>query len=257
MYTRCPSCRAEISFEPPANAANLPDGYKHKIKCPSCGVTIGVKIPKLDASVQPVFAPQNPNAVVSEPVYSASTTPIEIASPVKKAYGVGANVVLLLLSAILAIIGGLGYLVAKGTINVEIFSGFALFNGISVVEELAKGLISTDNIPALIVYLLPTITMALAAINAVVGIVCAAVGKYSRVYNVIMGVLIGGASICTLLRNFLLPLTVNEVGLSISEYFEFLIEGELYLAFVAVGIGVLIMLLSLCFIAVKKKKATV
>ena len=47
MYTRCPSCRAEISFEPPANMESLPDGYKHRIKCPSCGVTIGVKINKI------------------------------------------------------------------------------------------------------------------------------------------------------------------------------------------------------------------
>ena len=61
MYTRCPSCRAEICFEPPANAANLPDGYKHRIKCPSCGVTIGVKLPNRDAiaSVQPTFTPAN------------------------------------------------------------------------------------------------------------------------------------------------------------------------------------------------------
>lgn len=44
MYTRCPSCRSEISFDPPANKDSLPENYRHRIKCPSCGVTIGVKI---------------------------------------------------------------------------------------------------------------------------------------------------------------------------------------------------------------------
>jgi hypothetical protein len=65
MYTRCPSCRAEISFEPPVNATSLPDGYKHKIKCPSCGVTIAVKIPRLENTVQPVVVPQAPVAPVA------------------------------------------------------------------------------------------------------------------------------------------------------------------------------------------------
>ncbi|MBO5776861.1 MAG: hypothetical protein J6R34_00255, partial [Clostridia bacterium] len=66
MYTRCPSCRAEISFEPPVHADSLPDGYKHKIKCPSCGVTIGVKIPRHEAVAQPVYAPIPNNAPIEE-----------------------------------------------------------------------------------------------------------------------------------------------------------------------------------------------
>lgn len=71
MYTRCPSCRAEISFEPPADAASLPDGYKHRIKCPSCGVTIGVKLPNRTATGQPVIAAEKNSAPYSsgEPIY--------------------------------------------------------------------------------------------------------------------------------------------------------------------------------------------
>ncbi|HBW06002.1 MAG TPA: hypothetical protein DEF02_05510, partial [Clostridiales bacterium] len=73
MYTRCPSCRAEISFEPPANMESLPDGYKHRIKCPSCGVTIGVKINKIDTTpatlVQQAPAYTQPQTNF-EPVYA-------------------------------------------------------------------------------------------------------------------------------------------------------------------------------------------
>ena len=63
MYTRCPSCRAEISFEPPRNLANLPQGYKHRIRCPNCGVTISVKIPNtaVVATPAPTYSYENPN----------------------------------------------------------------------------------------------------------------------------------------------------------------------------------------------------
>ena len=46
MFTRCPSCGREIVFTPPENAEFLPDGYRHRLQCPNCGIAIGVKIPK-------------------------------------------------------------------------------------------------------------------------------------------------------------------------------------------------------------------
>lgn len=46
MFTRCPSCKSEISFEPPENYEFLPDGYRHRLQCPNCGIAIGVRIPK-------------------------------------------------------------------------------------------------------------------------------------------------------------------------------------------------------------------
>lgn len=59
MYTRCPSCRSEISFDPPANKDSLPENYRHRIKCPSCGVTIGVKINQAPQILsQPITRPQ-------------------------------------------------------------------------------------------------------------------------------------------------------------------------------------------------------
>ena len=57
MFTKCPSCHTEISFDPPKNA---PAGYKHRLKCPNpnCGVTISVVIP----SKQPVEQTSNASA---------------------------------------------------------------------------------------------------------------------------------------------------------------------------------------------------
>ena len=55
MYTKCPACRAEISFEAPKNIADLPQGYRHRLRCPNCGVTIKVKLP--DAPVDATSAP--------------------------------------------------------------------------------------------------------------------------------------------------------------------------------------------------------
>ena len=46
MFTRCPSCKSEISFEPPENFEFLPNGYRHRLQCPNCGIAIGVSIPK-------------------------------------------------------------------------------------------------------------------------------------------------------------------------------------------------------------------
>ena len=56
MFTKCPSCHTEISFEPPKNA---PAGYKHRLKCPNpnCGVTISVVIPSKQPAEQTVSAP--------------------------------------------------------------------------------------------------------------------------------------------------------------------------------------------------------
>lgn len=58
MYTRCPSCRSEISFDPPANKDSLPENYRHRIKCPSCGVTIGVKINQAPQILSQPIRPQ-------------------------------------------------------------------------------------------------------------------------------------------------------------------------------------------------------
>ena len=271
MYTRCPSCRAEISFEPPANAASLPDGYKHKIKCPSCGVTIGVKIPRLDSAVQPTFTPQNPNAVSSEPVYNAApaeTAEALVKTKAKKApYGRAANIFVLLFSAVLAVVLGLAYLVDTGSLKVDFLSGLAPFNPISPVVELINGM-EIDSIPALIIGLIPTITLALAVINAIVAIICCAVGTYSRVYNLIWGLLIlAGGLACLFQSTFMYmaspalleKLTGGEYNPSTLELFLLpvieIIESKLWVAFAVPGLGILSFLTSLFSLGVRRKKA--
>lgn len=273
MYTRCPSCRAEISFEPPANAASLPDGYKHKIKCPSCGVTIGVKIPRLDAdAVQPTFTPANPNATPSETVFSAAPVAVtekEAAKEMKKAKksgGRGKSFFMFLISLLLVLVSGLGYLSVKGTIDVELLQGFQMFDGISpialMISDMAafKAASFDVSIGTGIVYLLPTILFLLSGISAIVSIICLAVGKYSKVFNLIFGLLICGAAICTLLYAPLYLLSAAteagiEVEFSIGEYFKDIIANKMYLAFVGAGLGVLSFLFSLFFLGGKKQKA--
>ena len=269
MYTRCPSCRAEISFEPPANAASLPDGYKHKIKCPSCGVTIGVKIPRLDSAVQPTFTPQNPNAVSSEPVYNAA--PAETAQAPAKAkkapYGRAANIFVLLFSAVLAVVLGLAYLVNTGSLKVDFLSGLAEFDPISPIVGLIGGM-HIDSIPALIVGLIPTITLALAVINAIVAIICCAVGTYSRVYNLIWGLLILAGGVACLFKSTFMYMVSPELlaeltgggdapstlELFMFRFFEIIEEGH-YVAFAVPGLGILSFLTALFSLGVRRKKA--
>ena len=120
MYTRCPSCRAEISFEPPANMETLPDGYKHRIKCPSCGVTIGVKINKIDAA--PATLVQQSSAYNQqtsfEPVYAEDTAqaPSKKAAKQDKRSGVGRNITVMIMSLLFIAASVVGFLINCGTI---------------------------------------------------------------------------------------------------------------------------------------------
>lgn len=269
MYTRCPSCRAEISFEPPANAASLPDGYKHKIKCPSCGVTIGVKIPRLDSAVQPTFTPQNPNAVSSEPVYTAQAPEaVAPAKDKKKPYGRAANIFAMIFSALLAVILGIGHLVNNGSISVDFLQGLALFDPIAPIMLLIEGGVEGLDIIATIIALIPTITLALAAINAIVAIICCAVGTYSRAYNFIWGflLLVGGVA-CLFQTTFLFmafpdllaELTGGDYTPSIMELFMLpvfeIIETKAWVAFAVPGLGIISFLTALFSLGVRRKKA--
>mgnify|MGYP000387577793 CR=1 FL=1 len=134
MYTRCPSCRAEISFEPPANMETLPDGYKHRIKCPSCGVTIGVKINKIDAAPATLVqqAPAYNQQTNFEPVYSedVAQAPSKKAAKANKRSGVGRNIVIMIMSLLFVAASVVGFLINNGTINNTLL-GFGLFDGIT------------------------------------------------------------------------------------------------------------------------------
>ncbi len=275
MYTRCPSCRAEISFEPPANAASLPDGYKHKIKCPSCGVTIGVKIPRLDSAIQPTFTPQNPYAVSPEPVFvEQPVSLVEIPAPAqekKKPYGRAANIFALLFSAILALVLGLAYLVNTGKIDFELLDFLAVYDPITpILYFLEVGTAGLD-IALVIVTLIPTITLGLAVVHAIVSIICCAVGTYSRVYNLLWGLLIFVGALASLLQSGFLLILAGATEAGVTPVQALLYSVMMYLfdenanlilldtwpVFLVPFFGFASFLTALCSLGVRRKKAKV
>ncbi len=144
MYTRCPSCRSEICFDAPANVESLPDGYKHRIKCPCCGVTIGVKINKVDTSVQPTYNPYNPQPLDQPAPYAgvadvAPVAPVAKVKPAKKS-GLPRNLFILILSLALIAMSIVGYFVNTGAIEITEdnlwVNSFSYFDGISAWENL-------------------------------------------------------------------------------------------------------------------------
>ena len=183
MYTRCPSCRAEICFQVPDNAANLPDGYKHKIKCPNCGVKIAVRLPNRDAiaAPQPTFMPQNPNAFPAEPVYTApvDTAPVDekaakrqarAAAAANRKSGRSRNVMIFIFAALLLVCSLLGHFFAdQGGATMEdimgdimgetgsseeltagdFLSALSAFDGVGMLEDIAGDEMTAEYIKAI------------------------------------------------------------------------------------------------------------
>ena len=183
MYTRCPSCRAEICFQVPDNAANLPDGYKHKIKCPNCGVKIAVRLPNRDAiaAPQPTFMPQNPNAFPAEPVHTApvDTAPVDekaakrqarAAAAANRKSGRSRNVMIFIFAALLLVCSLLGHFFAdQGGATMEdimgdimgetgsseeltagdFLSALSAFDGVGMLEDIAGDEMTAEYIKAI------------------------------------------------------------------------------------------------------------
>lgn len=272
MYTRCPSCRAEISFEPPANAANLPDGYKYRIKCPSCGVTIGVKLPSRDAiaTVQPTFTPANSNAFPSEPIYNAAPyepTKAETraakrasrAAAAPKKSGRSRNFFIFLFSALLLVCSLLGYFYLQGKLEVAQFEGLVGFDGITMLKKIAeapeiyKAMFEADialglwTVMPVIFFLGSILTAALALMGFVFK-------KYPRLVNLVLALGTFALTLCMLFAPFVMPGT-EMTAAQIADYFTDIIESGAYLIFVPVGISLLQALFSLVFLKSMKKKA--
>lgn len=259
MYTRCPSCRAEISFEPPANMETLPDGYKHRIKCPSCGVTIGVKINKIDTQtatlVQQAPAYNQPQTNF-EPVYTNE----EAQAPAKKAKhsGVGRNVVMMLMSLLFIAISVVGYFVSVGKIKNDLF-GIAALDGVTGWITLVKNYGEVKqwfdfNTLYGVLKVLPMALLLLSVVNFLVAFISACGKKYGRAYNVVSGLLIGLIAIAILFAQFILN---NEESLKFGQYFATLVKKD-YLVLALAVLGLLQIVFSLCFtksLERKEKKA--
>lgn len=293
MYTRCPSCRAEISFQPPANAANLPDGYKHRVRCPNCGVTIGVKLPNRDAlaQVQPTFAPQNPNAHIAEPVYNAgiAETVPATASEARAARNAGMksgrsrNVMIFIFAALLLVCSVLGHFFAEqgGATLDDIFGGpsgeessseeltagdflsaLSAFDGAGMLQSIADGdftgeLIKAtfeENVADGLVAVLPVIFFLGTLITAALALVGFIVKKYPRFIHLILALGLLAVSACILFQPFLFSYA-GEMELDLAQYFMDTVIGEMkFLLLVPAIIGVLHTLFALIFLKSLKKK---
>lgn len=261
MYTRCPSCRAEISFEPPANMESLPDGYKHRIKCPSCGVTIGVKINKIDTApatlVQQAPAYTQPQTNF-EPVYTNAN---EEAVPQKKAIakhsGIGRNITMMLMSLLFIALSVVGYLVNSNTITIEggLF-GIGYLDGITcwntLIQNFAEFKAYFDEPVVGILTILPMLVFTLAGINFIVALISACGKKYGRAYNLIMSIVLAAGAIVALFRPFL---ALQEAwNNNVLAYFRDVIDSGFYMLIVSAGLGVLQLLFGLCFCKSLKRK---
>ena len=132
MYTRCPACRSEISFEPPADMASLPEDYRYRIKCPSCGVYIGVKLNRVER--QPIYNQEESLALESigettQQEY-VETAPERAYSSSTKKTGLGRNIFMMIISLIIIALNVVAYLITTekikmgNTYGLDVFSAF-------------------------------------------------------------------------------------------------------------------------------------
>ena len=258
MYTRCPSCRAQISFELPQSADSFPEGYKHKIKCPSCGVTIGVKIPRVDATAtaQPTYTPANPAASTFEPTYTAAAPVPETraehkadekaAKKADKKSGIGRNIFVMIFSLIFVAINVLTYLAAKGMLTLPEWAGGLLScDGIGKIEMLIKdfagfkALFEASIIGGIFV-VLQILLFVVAGLNFIIAFIAACGKKYGRAWNFISSLILLACSVLI----FFAPIIA---GAKIAEYFIAIIEAKNYALFALPAIGILQFIFALCF----------
>lgn len=279
MYTRCPSCRAEISFEPPRNLANLPQGYKHRIRCPNCGVTIGVKIPNtaVVASPAPTYSYENPNQQgysdievgVGTPQTGAEQKAVEKSAKnaTKKSYGRGKALTLFIISLLFIAAAAISYLHTTGT-NIPVVGDYvALFNPIAFFKTIItdfSGFVQTlkdaavaDGIPSTIVALVymatPAVIFIFAGLTAITNLLVLIVGKYNgaaKAFNVIFGVFMFAFAIASFVLAFFLKV-YGEVGFL--DYLKAIIENKDYITYAIVGLAFINFLL-VCIFTGKTKR---
>lgn len=251
MYTRCPSCRAEISFEPPANLETLPDGYKHRIKCPSCGVTIGVKINKIETQTAELAqAPTYPQPQTDfEPVYN-DDAPVTTEKKEKHS-GVGRNVTMMVMSLIFIVLSALGCLVKTGVIKNDLY-GIAALDGISGWITLFKDGTDAFGDKALIIIanVVPMALLLFAFANFLVALISACGKRYGRAYNVVSSILIGLLAIAIMFTSLL---TGGNASNNIGEHFAALAQNG-YLVIANAALGLIQIILGLCFIKSLERK---
>ena len=267
MYTRCPSCRAEISFEPPVHADSLPDGYKHKIKCPSCGVTIGVKIPRHEAVAQPGYAPIPNNAPIEQnydtPLVEDNSSAFEeaIAPAKKKKFGRAASAFAMIWALLLTGFFVVAYLANTGILPTNpILAGLEKFDIMSTIIAWFKpGAFAdqwaTDRLATMWNFV-PAATLLFAFIHFIVSFSCLCAGKYSKGYNVIWTLILFAGAAATWLLGPLVAITAQNyagnAGEEILGYIKgFMADGAWLALIVLPALGFISFLTSLCSLGVK------
>ena len=242
MYTRCPSCRAEISFEPPRNLANLPQGYKHRIRCPNCGVTISVKMPDSTAVAKtaPTYSYQDPDQQGYDEIRMGEGTVQDKgeARDISKAKKNSLkkkcrprSAVMLVFSLIFVALNVLAYLDVQIP-KVSDYISWQYFNGIKVIENIindaagfAAGFTGGDMVALVgtIFSLLPALIFVLAGIVALMNLIGLIIGKYGKTFNIIMIIIVLLASVAF----FVVPYIALNKGLagqgasySFKDYFD-------------------------------------
>ncbi|MDE6059870.1 MAG: hypothetical protein K2G31_00125 [Clostridia bacterium] len=276
MYTKCPSCRAELSFLPPPNPESLPEGYKHRIRCPHCGVTIGVKINKVDVQATypngyPPAAPQPAPTYPTQPQQQPQTfapktskkaaVQEEVEEKPKKRTGRPRNIMIMILSLLFIVLSALAYKLGTPE-NLETLPEWAkslsLFSGISGWELLVKdpgaftALFSAEGgIKALmlsIVFLFPMFVFTLSGISFILALLGFIFKKYVRVINLIFGILIGGMAVTMLFY----PQIIT--GMDLKEYFQSILNLNGVMYFACAGLGIIYFLFTVLFMKPMKIK---
>lgn len=268
MYTRCPACRSEIAFEPPANMASLPDDYKHRIKCPSCGVTIGVKLNKIER--QPVrndYADLQPLEEISEPSQQVVTVPER--SVAKKSTGAGKNAILMIISLLVLAYNVVGFLFLEGIIPFDDEDKLMqiYFNVVNVYGVYGNGIMAIYNLirspgsilsafagvqEFLIVLssLLSCLMVIMAFVTFLVSFISLCAKNYNaRVFYAVWSVLFFVLYAFSVFGCLLIDWEWDE-GVTLAD--KFLALG--YMSYAMVGLSLLQMILALCF--VKSPKGT-
>ena len=279
MYTRCPSCGAEISFEPPTNKESLPEDYKHRIRCPICGVTIGVKInrpiyttttytpygtPTVATSFEPVLpqnqAPAAQRSVSNQQQLPSSQTAKKAKPTSAKRSGIGRNVVMMIFSLVFVALAVVGYLINNQMIKglPDSFSWLAstsVLDGISPIEMLIKDfahfqkLITLHGVPYIIMSLVPAVLFVLAALNFIVALIAAIGKKYGRAYNLVISIIVCALAITSLFS----PFVIAGEG-KLVDYFKALVSGKQYLLIAVAALGLLQLIFSLLFLKSLNRK---
>jgi hypothetical protein len=227
-----------------------------------------VRIPRPEtiASVQPTYYPQNINATSFQPVYQAADGSA-VAVPQKaekvkaaKKPGTGRNVFLMFASLIFVALSIVAYLIMNAKIEVpsdgyEWLYPIILFDGITPWQELITNFaefsaeFTAERISYVLVnYIVPMAIFTFSGLIFLVDFIAACVKKYSRAFNLIFALIVGGCAIFTLF----IPMLSLEI--KFIEYPQYVIENQFFLLLAVAILGFIEGLCSLIFLKSLKIK---